>query len=722
VLLVAVTAAACSRSASPPPRVPPPLPQVSGELRVAALSQPVRVVRDRWGIPHIRAQNTHDLFVAQGFVQAQDRLFQMDLWRRSVQGRLAEVLGPNFIDRDAMTRRMQYRGDAAADWAAYGPGVKPIAEAFVAGINAWIDIATQNLPDEFALAGWRPEPWRADDLLNRTDAFLASGDADIEAFRAELIAAVGEQQADRLVPSASPGKTRRRAELDNAGAILIDALRRIGTTPFFSGFASPFAGSNAWAIPASRSTTGRPLLANDPHRPLANPSLRYLVHLQAPGWNVIGATSPWLPGVVIGHNDHVAWGMAAYPGDTQDIYADSSVPTTIVKDPIVIKGEAKPFAFEREYTSHGAVIASDRERHLVYTLQWSGFEPGTAGELSALNVDQAGNAAGLRTALTTWRMPVVDVVYADADGLVGHQVAGLVPVRRLSNGRPEWHGWLSLDELPHVGPSKGGAVVAANEKPARVNRLREIFSGATKFTVDDVKRQQGDVTAWNAEQLVPRLSALRAQNAVDEAARVGLVNWDKRVSRDSAAASLYVFWERALWRTISERRVPAAVLDDYLSRIDIDIPDALKASDALMLEAFASAADRIKTPLSGDRRTPAWGTLHRVLFQHPLAITQASRRLYNVGPFEQDGYAATVMSSSARSGVDIGASFRHIADLSDWDRSVATSAPGQSELPRSQHFSDLAKLWAAGEYFPLVFTDGAVQSNAEATLILNPTR
>src|SRR5665213_3583303 len=182
-VLLAVTASACGRTPPPPARHAAALPQVSGALKVAGLSQPVRIVRDRWGIPHITAQTAHDLFFAQGFVQAQDRLFQMDLWRRSAQGRLSEVLGPNFIDRDAMTRRMQYHGDPAVEWASYGPEVKPIAEAFVTGINAWVVIARPDLPDEFALAGWRPELWKASDLLNRTDAFLASGNADLKAFR-----------------------------------------------------------------------------------------------------------------------------------------------------------------------------------------------------------------------------------------------------------------------------------------------------------------------------------------------------------------------------------------------------------------------------------------------------------------------------------------------------------------------------------------------------------
>jgi penicillin amidase len=747
-LLILVLAAACGRPA--PERRVPPLPQTSGTLAVAGLAQPVRVVRDRWGVPHVYAQSQDDLFFAQGFVQAQDRLFQMDLWRRSTQGRLSEVLGPNFIDRDAMTRRVAYRGDMTAEWASYGSDVKSIAVAFVRGVNAWVAIARQDPPQEFALAGWRPQLWNPEDVLNRTDAFLASGDAELEAFRLQLIAAVGDVRANVLLPGSAPYKSTPGFNLQNAGGVLDDALRRIGTTPFFSGFSASFAGSNAWAVAGPRTSTGGPLLASDPHRPLTNPSLRYLIHLQAPGWNVIGAASPWLPGVVIGHNEHVAWGMAAYPADTQDISIEQVnpfnahevqagqygryVPTTIVKDPIVVKGEAKPFAFEREYTSRGVVIASDREHSRIFTLNWSGFEPGAAAELAALALDRAQTALGLRAALAKWKMPVVDVVFADTAGLVGHQVAGLVPVRPAGAGqvpaiaRPlEWTGWKTLDDLPRSTPKQSGVVVAANESVARTRRLNELLGGAAKLksTVDDMKRQQHDVVAWNAEQLIPRLAGVnsktvKAANLEDDEARRQLLKWDRRLAADSTAATLYVFWEEALWQKISERRVPAAVLDGYLAHAGINVAEALKASDALLLETLSAAVDRLRKQMAAESRTSAWGALHRVLFRHPLAITQASRRLYNVGPFEQGGYADTVMSSVARPSLDVGAAFRQVVDVSNWDRAAATNAPGQSEWPRSAHFSDLAKLWAAGEYFPLSFSDGAVQANTEWTLTLVP--
>ncbi len=476
---------ACRRPA-PPAAVPAvvPLPQVSGSLAVAGVSEPVRIVRDRWGVPHIYARNEHDLFFAQGFVQAQDRLFQIDLWRRSVQGRLSEVLGLNFVERDAATRRIQYHGDTAADWASYGPGVKAIAEAFVAGINAWVDEARVHVPEEFILAGWLPEKWSPEDLLNRTDAFVAAG-ADADVFRARLVAALGEQRADVWLPAGAPYRKPAGLAIDSVSPAVGEALRRAGTAPFFLGLAAPVvspadrgAGSNAWVVSGARSATGAPLLASDPHRAFAHPSLRYLVHLNAPGWNVIGAASPWLPGVVIGHNERMAWGMTASSADVADVYVEHVNPanahqveyrgrwanTTVVPDPIVMKGQAKPFPFEREHTPNGVIVATDSERHLAFSVKWSGSEPGTAGELAALALARADSASSFRASLARWRLPAVEVVYAAVDGASGRQAVGLLPIRSGWDGALPAPGW-------------DGSVRVAGMAPPRRNAARAGTSG-----------------------------------------------------------------------------------------------------------------------------------------------------------------------------------------------------------------------------------------------------
>lgn len=752
VALIWGSAGCGSRSGTPAPSAV--LPQISGTMALEGLSAPVRVVRDRWGVPHIAAQNQDDLFFAQGFVQAQDRLFQMDLWRRSVQGRLSEVLGGNFIERDSMTRRVQFRGDISGEWASYGSDTQAIAAAFTRGINAWVSRARERLPEEFVLAGWAPEFWRPEDLLNRTDAFVASGNALDDVFRARLTAAVGADRAGALFPAEGAISTAVPRGLDLAAinGVVSDALRRVGTPPFFMGFAAAI-GSNAWAV--ARSDRGAPLLAADPHVRLENPPPRYLVHLEAPGWHVAGATSPWLPGVVIGHNDRVAWGMAASSIDTQDVYVEKVNPANprqvleggrwvdlvAVKDGIAVKGRSEPVPLEFEYTTHGPVIAIDRDRHLAYLLRWSGAEPGAAPELAALAIDRARSSSELREALARWKMPPAEFVYADVDGLIGRQVAALTPIRGAWGGsmpvpgesrQYEWRGWTALDQLPRVSDPPAGFVAAANGNEARIGRISDVLADPAARGIEGFQRLQQDVFAWNAERLVPLLASVVPDRADLDEVRQRLLRWDRRISAESEEATMYVAWERQLRHRLAALRLRSDLADEYLRRTTRTLVPALTepsrvwfdgevrtSRDRLLLEALAAAVDELRGASSNER--PAWGRVHMVTFAHPLGISDRPARRFNIGPFAAGGYSETVLSiSSPGRGPSIGPSFRAIFDLGDWDRSLAMNAPGQSGSPGSPHFGDLAAGWAAGQYFPLAFSDRAVQANAQNTLMLVP--
>lgn len=746
----------CLACSGPPAGPAPPaqvLPEITGTTAVDGLAAPVRIVRDRWGVPHIKAENQHDLFFAQGFVQAQDRLFQMDLWRRSVQGRLSEVLGPNFIERDAMTRRIQFRGDVEAEWASYGADTKAIATAFTQGINAWVSRARGQRPEDFALAGWAPEFWRPEDLLNRTDAFVASANAQDEVLRMRLVAASGVDSADLLLPTGAAGPTVIPPGLDIAAInyVVADVLRQVGTAPFFMSLAAPV-GSNAWAV--ARGHNGRPLLATDPHRPLENPSPRYLVHLEAPGWNVAGATSPWMPGVAIGHNDRIAWSMTAANIDTQDVYVEKVNPANpgqvqyrgrwgdvvTVKDAIGIRGRSKPLEYDAHYTPHGVTIAGDPERHLSFVVRWSGTEPGAAAELAALAIDRARSPVDFRAALARWKMPPAEFVYADVDGNIGRQVAALTPVRDSwkgvvpvpgDAGRYEWRGWSTIDDLPRATNPASGYVASANDNRARLNRISEVLTGSSSHGPDGFKRFQHDALAWNAERLVPLVAGIRSDRADVEASRQQLLRWDRRMTTDSAEATLYATWEAALLRRLAALRVPQALLDDYMRRAAPVLVAALvhpsrfwfdapvdQSRDRLLADALAAATDELHQRRdAGDLR---WGRFHTVTFAHPFGISERARQRFNIGPFAMAGYADTVLSLSTGPDRAIGASFRAIFDLGGWDRSIVMNAPGQSALPGSPHFGDLAAPWAAGEYFPLAFSDEAIQANAGSTLTLVP--
>ena len=761
------------------------LAQTNGTIKVLGLKDQVRVVRDHAGIPHIYAKNVDDLFFAQGFVQAQDRLFQIDLWRRSAQGRLAEILGPEFVERDRLARLMHYRGDSEAEWTSYAPDAKPIVEQFVKGINAWVTIARKNLPIEFTYAGYAPELWQPEDLLSRAEGFTMGGNALGEVFRARLTALVGPELAAQLRPPEPriPVKVPAGVDLSIIDDHLEAQLLTIGAGARFSqlekqavrtdGELTPLEGSNNWVVSGRKSETGKPLLANDPHRNLDHPSLRYLVHLNAPGWNVIGAVQPYLPGVSVGHNERIAWGLTVFLTDAQDLYIEKLNPDNprqyqyrgkwvdlaTEKDRIAVKGRDTPVEVEYQYTNHGPVVTTDSKKHQAIVLRWTGAEPGTVGYLGDLSLDRAHNWEEFRKALAHHKMPAENFVYADVDGNIGYQAAGLSPVRPNWpgllpvpgwTGEYEWNGWFSVDDLPHAfNPDSGFLATANNDvlppgekrpigydwsNPARINRIRQVLTSREKLGVTDFEKLQHDAVAWNAEQLVPLLTRLKSDDRDVEHARTQLVAWDRDMLRSSAAATIYFVWEERALQLLVGSKIAGPLAVEYARwGGDVLVPalthpgrpwfgqNAAKDRDGLLIEALAAAVKELKQKCGNDMSQWAWGSLHSATFEHPLAVNAQMASLLNVGPISRDGYGLTPLSTGGKGfSQTVGATFREVMDVSDWDRSVATSAPGQSGQPGSPHFSDLAKLWGDEHYFPLPYSDSAVSANAEATLLLLP--
>jgi penicillin amidase len=659
--------------------------------------------------------------VAQGFVQAEDRLFQMDLWRRSVQGRLSEVLGANFLERDAMTRRIQFHGDVQQDWASYGADAERIARAFTRGINAWVRIARQQVPEEFRMAGWLPQEWQPDELLNRTDAFLSSvSGGEDEVLRARLIAVIGAAKTDAVWPLAGGERTvvDPAADLTLFGPLVGAMLRRVGTEPFFLGLAAApttpaAADRNPPATARRERLRDRPDVARvaDGGSPLTaalgstldSPASRYVVHLTAPGWNVIGATAPWLPGVAVGHNDEIAWGFVRHAIDVQDLYVEQLnqgnprqvrsggrwIDMEIRPDTVPIKGRNEPFEFERQYTPHGVVIGVDRERGMAFVVRWPGTEPGTAGELGALAIDRARSVDEFRAALARWKLPVAEFVVMDRDGRTGSVAAGLAPSRRGANGALPTAGWTN----------------------------QNVWRG---WTVPDRRATRERASA---ALLIPLIERLRSTDPTIEMARSRLLAWNREMSADSPEAALFARWSRVIAKLAIERRVPADFVNDLARRIDaaaivtqpggwFDAPRE-RRRDALLMEALAVAVK--ETPAAGD----TWGDVHRATFMHPLGISAQASRVFNIGPLASGG---DVEIGRATFDAESGQTFRAVLDSGDWDRSLWTIAPGQSGSPASPHYADLVKLWAAGQYATLPFSEAAVKAAAESTLTLVPER
>jgi len=720
------------------------LAPIEGTITLPGLEQEVEVLRDRWGVPHIYAQTVDDLFFAQGFVAAQDRLWQLEMWRRVGEGRVAEIVGPQAFERDRVARLLRYRGDMAAEWTSYHPDGERIITAFVRGVNAFIEHSRENPPVEFKLTGIEPQPWSAEVPLLRMAGLPMTDNALGELRLALRAGRLGIEEANRLdapdpwqelrVPegldvSALPDTVRDIVAAAYAGMPrppLLERYRAAAAAPTEPGDE----GSNNWVVAGRLTATGAPMLANDPHRSILVPSLRYLVHLNGSGWNVIGSGEPALPGVAIGHNERIAWGLTIVGIDQQDIVVEEVNPENrnqvrwngaweplrVEVDTIRVKGEA-PRVVQLEFSRHGPILYRDTVNHRAYAFRSVLAEPGTAGYLGSLSVDQARNWEEYLEAMKAWKVPSENLIYADVDGNIGWQAAGLTPVRdgwygRLpvpGTGEYEWQGFLPLDRLPREYNPARGFIATANHNimpegygpplgfnwasPRRYLRIVDVLSAGRDFIVQDFQRLQLDVYSSAAANACRTLQDWTAASEVTERARQLLVEWDKRIDRDSPAAALYHAWRD----TLDARALREAT------------PTALR--DSLVETSLAAAVAWLEAEQGSDWTAWRWGPMNELAFRHPLGVAAL-----DLPTVQRSGDGTTVNVAGRRSG----ASFREIIDLADWDRSVATSTPGQSGQPGSPHYGDLLPLWADGRYFPLVFTRAAVEANTAHRLMLRP--
>ena len=745
---------------------------IQGSLKVAGLEHPVSVLRDRWGVAHIYAQNQHDLFFAQGFVASQDRLFQLELWKRSGQGRLAEVLGPSALFRDINARLLRYRGDMKSEYESYSPDTREILEAFTSGINANIALrlakGSSGMPIEFKTAGFRPEPWKPEDCLNRMAAFSMTGNAMAELEHAEMVAAVGPDKASRLL-DLDP-----KVVLDPAPGVDFSGLSPgllenvMGSDSRIKVPAYYIEGSNNWTVSGRLTQSGKPLLANDPHRVLTVPSLRYMVHLVAPGWDVIGAGEPALPGVALGHNQQIAWGFTVFGSDQQDLYLEELNPddhsqyrTDRGWEPMQVEREVfrirgnPDVAVELKFTRHGPVLWQNDRQALA--LRWVGTEPGTAGYLASLAVDRAENWGQFSSAMKRWLVPSENIVYADRAGNIGEYSAGLSPVRRnwtgllpvSGTGGYEWSGFIPVSDLPHSYNPPNGFIATANNKMIpesypynigfewysryRAQRITQVLAASVhaghKLTIEDFKRLQNDVVSIPARELVQLLGRAEQDHEASEAQL--LLHWDGVLDKNSPAAALYELFLEELKKAVVRKLAPprlwflarswsAYQVLGVLSHPSQDIfgAEPEKGRNQLMEQSLHTACERLRKLEGGDSAKWTWGQLHYMQFRHSLAPM-----VPDLGPLPRSGDGDTVGATghSADSFEQVaGASYREILDPDDWDNSVAVNTPGQSGEPGSRHYSDLMPLWNEGEYFPLAYSHDAVERVVTNRLELHP--
>jgi penicillin G amidase len=763
------------------------VPASKGSVRLEGLDSPVEVFRDRWGVPHIYAGSVRDVMFAQGYVHAQDRLWHMELARRAASGGLAEIFGPVVVDADRLLRRVGLRRAAEAELAQLAEAVRQHLEAYAAGVNAFIEGNRNRLPPEFLILRFRPQPWTSVDglTIGKFVGWTLSGNWDTEIVRSWIVERLGPEEAARMEPGypvGAPLIVPPGAECRGLGAPLLEELRKVQELVGAGG-----GGSNNWVVDGHKSVTGKPLLANDPHLPLQMPSVWYEVHLNGGGANVIGASIPGVPGVIIGHNDRIAWGITNTMTDGDDLFVEQVNPADpcqyafggkwvdgdLVREEIRVRGRREPVVEEVLVTRHGPIIGpsipGERRALALCTVV---AEPSQHAQ-AILLLNGAGNWEEFREALRQWPAPAQNFVYADVEGNIGYQMAGLVPVRAKGQGlvpspgwtgEYDWKGFVPFDELPSVLNPPTHYVATANNKIVdddyahflgaeyldryRIQRIVELLEAREKHSLEDFRSIQGDVYSIPGRELAQHLLGLQPADQDARRALNFLRVWDCQLSPDSVAATIVeAFFLQMLRNTVAVKLGP---LTDYFVGKEVHpaVPDSfylqrsaswllglMKEAPAdwfagrswpeVMEQSLEEAVAALRRQLGEDMSRWTWGRVHYASFEHVLGKVRALRPMFNRGPVPVGGDMNTVAQASYVGSRPFAvysytASYRQIIDLSDLGRSVAILPGGQSGHPASRHYSDMIDAWQRLEYHPLLFDRGEIERQAAGKLTLIP--
>ena len=725
--------------------------------------QPVEIIRDQWGINHIYAKNEHDLFFAQGYAAAQDRLFQLEIWRRQATGTVAELLGPQEVKRDIGTRLFKFRGDLNLELKHYHPHGPQIVQAFVDGINAYItDIlkTPEKLPFEFRALNTKPGLWTPAVVISRHQGLLGNVREELDYGR--LVQLLGPDKVRELEwfhPTTKPTEPDLTLKVDGEALFLpilgiYEAFRlpikypggnvgpdKVGQSTksvneFFD-VEKQYVGSNNWAIAGSKAASNYPMLANDPHRAVTTPSLRYWVHLDAPGWHVIGAGEPTLPGISIGHNDYGAWGLTVFETDNEDLlvydvnpknrnqytFQGKFVSMKTLTETIPVKN-SKPVTARLRYTRHGPVVFVDSIRNKAYAVRAGWMDRGCAPYLASLRMNQAKNWTEFRQACAYSRLPGENMVWSDKTGTIGWQAVGLSPIRKNfsglvpvpGDGRFEWSGYLPIQQLPHSLNPKEGFIATANNNltppnfpyrnaigwtwagPSRAQRIEEVLTDGTRKNLVDFMALQADYLSIPARTLVPLLQNLASPDIKTEQALSYLRKWDYQLRPESVAASIYVAWEGQLKDEAANRAIPE-VARPYLrslpSKRVIDwlvtpgpplfSGNTVAARDSMLLTCLDRAVAELTERLGDNPDDWSYGQRanKHITIKHPLSnvVDKAMQQRIDLGPAIRGGYGETVNATTNNLNQTHGASFRILVDTEDWDKTLGINAPGQSGNP-----------------------------------------
>lgn len=770
------------------------------EIELPGLRNPASITVDRWGIPHIKAGSFLEMFLVQGFNAARDRLWQLDLWRKRGLGLLAADYGYGYLEQDKAARLFLYRGNMELEWASYHPDAEDICRHFVAGINAFIDLCKSDpgrLPPEFSRMGVSPSHWNAADVVRiRSHSMmrnamsevvrsniLAEHDADVDALRQKL-EPPHDPLADRTAkPQALPLDCLALFNLAIAPVTFspqrLNADRKSAAswrnvTPLGEVQRNVQGqGSNNWVVHGDRTDTARPILANDPHRHFAIPSLRYIVHLKSPEFDGIGAGEPALPGISIGHNGTAAFGLTLFFGhDQEDVYVYETHPDDpnlyrykgdwerfeTIEEEVVVRGGGKEthcLCFSR----HGPVVARYLEENLAIAIRTVWTDAGTAPYFRSIASMRSTTFEGFRTSMAGWGVPAVNQVYADTGGDIGWVVAGFSPVRPNwdgllpvpGDGRFEWQGFLDGMSLPAAKNPGKGYLASANEynlpddwqvdepigfewvEPSRAQRIEEMFAQNPVHSLSLSQDMQTDVLSVAARQVTAGLIPLSGRSGDERAALAMLADWDRRLDVASAPGALFEIWwaqwlRPALFRhAVDDDRTLALIGSgdvstalDRLGRLEHANP---QKHETLLLDSLGSAFADCRHRMGPNPSQWSWGRVHRAIFEHPISVIHDQSEDLDIKPVPIGGSDSTLMNGLYLPDdyrLTIGASFRMVLDVGAWDNSVCINVPGQSGDPRSPHYNDLSEPWSQGAYVPLLYSDEAIAAQAERRIKLVP--
>jgi penicillin amidase len=750
----------------------PALPQTDGELALVGLNAPVSVYRDTNGIPHIVAENAHDLFFAQGFVTAQDRLWAMEAQRRAAHGTISEIIGDRGVKNDTMMRILGMTESAEADWETLDADTQAALTAYADGVNAFIAQADGKLPLEFKILSITPRPWTPIDSLvfGKLVAWGLSNNYQDELIISQLTQTLTWEEALSILPD-YPGPDvipdANTSILPETANAMLAFQRDLNITPL----TKPDQGSNAWVVGGSHTASGLPLLAGDPHQGLSMPTLWYEVglHTKDNQYNVVGASLPGLPGVEIGHNANIAWAVTNARPDVQDLFIetlnddgtqyqfkDEWKDITFREEVIQVKG-ATPITVNVRTTHHGPLITdATLESKQTLALRWTGLDQGRPLAQAIIQLNQAADWDEFRAALLLWQLPGMNFVYADTAGNIGFQMSGAVPVRAEndvyglqpvsgSDAKREWVGFIPFDELPSALNPSGDFFASANNRPAgvdypnflshyfqppyRVALISKTIRDSQNVTTEDFAKLQASVYSDLNLQLAQAIANEAMPQTDSEKAAISLLkDWDGDMSPDSTAAALS---ESALWhvmRIVLNSKLDSASTDSYLTLAGypsmflqnlLDDPNHVWW-DGRRAEIMSAALSAAVTELDGQ----TWGDIHTHAYAHPLGSVAALAPIFSRGPFPTGGNWNTVNSGAYYAdkpyAMTLGPAYRIIADPADWDASLSIIPSGQSGQPFNPHYDDQIQQWLAVEYHPLPFSLDAVEAATRSTLRLIP--